>query len=333
MIALVGHTTLRTRLATAARKGALPASLLLHGPSGTGKERLGLWLATLLLCESPGRDVEPCGECQQCRFASTGAHPDLHWYFPRPRLKDSDPDLDDVMADLAEAIADRMSAKGAWPQPAPNDSLYVATIRALVRRASMTPSIAKRKVIVVADAERMVSQEGSDQAANAFLKLLEEPLADTTIILTSSAPSALLPTIRSRVVGVRVAPLTVSEKRELVAAGVEGDARESKASRAATALLSAALSADPTERYREAFAQGTTGARGAYSETLDALTMLLHERARTASSRGDDVNANAAAHGVELVENAKRLARQNVNPQLVTAGLLAELAALHSTNA
>ena len=53
----------------------------------------------------------------------------------------------------------------------------------------------------------MVPQEGADQAANAFLKLLEEPPSNTTIILTSSEPGSLLPTIRSRVVSVRVAPL------------------------------------------------------------------------------------------------------------------------------
>ena len=58
---------------------------------------------------------------------------------------------------------------------------------------------------MIGDAERMVAQEGSDQAANAFLKLLEEPPADTTLILTSSEPGALLPTIRSRSVSVRVA--------------------------------------------------------------------------------------------------------------------------------
>ena len=329
MLPLIGHHALRARLAGATRNGALPASLLLHGPAGTGKERLALWLATLLLCDSP-RDGEPCGECQQCRYAAAGAHPDLHWYFPRPRLKDSDPDVDDVIEDLIEGISERVEASGAWKAPAPNDGLYVATIRALVRRAAMTPSIAKRKVIVVADAERMVSQEGSDQAANAFLKLLEEPLADTTIILTSSAPSALLPTIRSRVVAIRVRGLTSEELRERAAAGVASDSRDSKADRAASALLSAALHSDPVERYREAFAQGASGARGAYSETLDALTALLHERARTAASRGESGTALAAANGVALVEDAKRLARQNVNPQLVTAELLADLAALHA---
>jgi DNA polymerase-3 subunit delta' len=52
----------------------------------------------------------------------------------------------------------------------------------------------------------MVPQEGADAAANAFLKLLEEPPADTTLILTSSEPGALLPTIRSRVVALACGP-------------------------------------------------------------------------------------------------------------------------------
>src|SRR4029453_11349249 len=79
------------------------------------------------------------------------------------------------------------------------------------------PAIAKRKVFIIGDAERMVPQEGSEQAANAFLKLLEEPPADTTIILTSSEPGALLPTIRSRVVSMRAAPLSQDSMRAFLA--------------------------------------------------------------------------------------------------------------------
>src|ERR687890_755028 len=81
----------------------------------------------------------------------------------------------------------------------------------------MLPAMGRKKVFVVGDAERMVAQEGSDQAANAFLKLLEEPPANTTIILTSSEAGALLPTIRSRVVAVRVAPLPEASVRQFLA--------------------------------------------------------------------------------------------------------------------
>jgi len=107
----------------------------------------------------------------------------LRWFFPRPRLKDGDPTPDDIAADLAEAIADRMEAEGLWSSPPGTDGIYVSTTRAVVLRASTRPAMAKRAVFVIGDAERMVSQEGKDEAANAFLKLLEEPPPGTTIIL------------------------------------------------------------------------------------------------------------------------------------------------------
>src|SRR5690242_18843120 len=88
LLPLHGHLALRRRLAENVRRGALPASLLLHGPRGVGKQQLGLWLARLLVCEAPGE--EPCGACRPCQYASDLSHPDIHWYFPRPRLKDAD---------------------------------------------------------------------------------------------------------------------------------------------------------------------------------------------------------------------------------------------------
>src|SRR3989449_9496571 len=67
-----------------------------------------------------------------------------------------------------------------------------------------------RKVFVIGDAERLVPQRGAEAAANPLLKALEEPPADTVFVLTTAEPEALLPTIRSRVVRVRVARLADS---------------------------------------------------------------------------------------------------------------------------
>src|SRR5438105_3372357 len=214
LVELHGHERLRERLNAALARGALPASMLFHGPRGVGKQRLALWLGQLLLCT--GEQPRPCGRCAQCRYTFQLAHPDLQWVFPRPRLKDSDPSLDDVRDDYAEAIAERVAASGLYPTPSGTDGIYVATVRAIVRAAALSPALASRKVFVIGDAERMVSQVGSEEAANAFLKLLEEPPADTTVILTSSEPGALLPTIRSRVIAVPVASLPDRVVREFV---------------------------------------------------------------------------------------------------------------------
>src|SRR5258708_3990427 len=209
LVPLYGHVALQTQLRDALARGALPASLLFPGPRGIGKQRLALWLGQLLLCDNAAS--APCGECQQCRFTVRLTHPDLHWYFPRPRPKDADPSAEDINADLGEAIVERIEAGGLYPAPGGDEAIFVATVRAIVHSAVLSPALARRKVYIVGDAERMVPQAGAEQAANAFLKLLEEPPADTFIILTSSEPGALLPTIKSRTVSLRVTPLLPAE--------------------------------------------------------------------------------------------------------------------------
>ncbi|HEX2718012.1 MAG TPA: hypothetical protein VHM67_10055 [Gemmatimonadaceae bacterium] len=351
IVPLYGHEPLRARLLEAARDGRLPSSLLLHGPAGVGKQRLALWLATALLCDRP--DQSPCGRCESCRFSAELAHPDLHWIFPRPRLKGADARIEDVRDDLAEAIAERVAAGGLYPRPSGSEGLYVVTVRAIVHRAGLSPAMARRKVFVAGDVERMVPQEGSEQAANAFLKLLEEPPADTTLILTSSEPGALLPTIRSRVVAVHVPRLADDDVRAFLADPLVEEALEKEdlgdrdelaeaargapglliggsgmgaAREQAKRLLEAAESGDRTRQLRVAFAQGATRARGHFSDTLDALTELVHERARSRAVRGDAMGAVRAARAIDAIECAREMAFRNVSPNLITASLLGEMA-------
>ena len=352
---LYGHSALRARLAASVHVGRLPASLLLQGKRGVGKQRLGLWLGQLLLCETATAtgSPEPCGECVHCRYSIRGQHPDLHWFFPRPRLKDGDASPDEVKADLAEAVAERMQAEGLWSPSVGTEALYVATVRALVAQASLRPAMARRSVFIVGDAERMVAQEGSDQAANAFLKLLEEPPPDATLILTSSEPGALLPTIRSRVVTIRVAPLPATDmsaflsdatvhrkfagavEADLIAraAGAPGELLATEGNAAAVTnarrILDAALrpgSPDAAaERIKVAARQGVAGARGMFTDTLEALTMLLHERVRRTAVAGHVADARRSAQAIVAVEQVRLRAQGNVSPQLLGGALIEDL--------
>lgn len=350
IVDLYGHEALRARLRASARAHTLPASLLFHGAHGVGKQRLAIWLAETILCRESDA---PCGKCSSCRYASELTHPDLHWIFPRPRLKDSDPDLDQVRADYAEAIFERVANYGLYAPPSGSEGIYVATVRSLVQRAAMAPAIGSRKVFIVGDAERMVPQEGSDMAANAFLKLLEEPPADTTIIITSSEPGALLPTIRSRVAAVRV-PLVAeqavrafvedpqvkksldkiakasSAERVRVAAGAPGRLLSGEGN--AKATINARRMVEAATSYRHelldsvAMSQGSFGARGNFAETLEALVELLGERARDALHRNDTEAASAASRAVAAVLEAQTYTETNVSPQLITSRLLRQLA-------
>ncbi len=281
-------------------------------------------------------------------------HPDLHWFFPRPRLKDADPDAATVRRDYAEEIARRVAAGGLYKAPDGSEAVYVAAVRALVQVAVMSPAVSRRKVIIVGDSERMVAQEGADQAANAFLKLLEEPPADTIVIVTSSEPGALLPTIRSRVVSIRVAPLTDAEvatflddpvvdrwivadagkrpapgRAELMAlaAGAPGRALQGPgtANAAARRMLDAATGRGRAALYREAFIQKSASARGDFAPVLHALTAAIHERVKRHAARGENDAAYRATFAVPAIERAKERANGNVSPQLITATLLREL--------
>ena len=336
IVDLYGHERLREQIAGAISRDALPSSMLFHGPRGVGKQRLALWLGQALLCT--GTTPRPCGGCSQCRFSLALTHPDLQWVFPRPRLKDSDPSREDVRDDYAQAIAERTAKNGLYTPPSGSDGIFVATMRAVVRAAAMSPALAHRKV------------------ANAFLKLLEEPPADTTLILTSSEPGALLPTIRSRVVSIRVPTLPDRDVRAFVSdplvvaylkaerskasinelirfsGGAPGRVLASASLRdaelQAERMFEAATSSDRGLRYRVALGQGAARARGSFTDALNALEVLLHERARDAASAGNDSLAAGTARALEVVERAKEKAAGNVNPQLLTAGLLRELAGL-----
>jgi DNA polymerase-3 subunit delta' len=347
LVPLYGHDDLRRRLAETARRGTLPASLLLQGPAGVGKQRLALWLGQLLLCTG---DSPPCGKCQACRYATALAHPDLVWVFPIARPRDGEPTDDDRTG----AIAERLTNSGLYASPSGSEAIFVSMVRSLLRVAAMAPALGRRKIIVVGDAERMVPQEGAEAAANAFLKLLEEPPADTTLILTSSVPGSLLPTIRSRVVAVRVPYLTDDAVRAFVgdsavaaalrevdqtgdveslvrlAGGAPGTlfarADAAVAQARADRLIEVALRGRTPDRYALALASGAAKARATFSDTLDGLTANVHRRARAAVQDAQPGRARALATAVDAINRSATLAAGNVNPQLIAASLLARMA-------
>jgi DNA polymerase-3 subunit delta' len=345
LVPLVGHEATQARLAALADQGALPASILLQGPPGIGKQRLALWLGQRLLCEAPNG---PCGTCAQCRLTTELQHPDLRWFFPRERIT-GDPDSDEVDEAYRSEIQDRVAAHGLYARPEGSTGIYKYVATLITRLAALSPSLARRKVFVFGDAERMVPQEANPETANAILKLLEEPPADTTFILTSSEPGTLLPTIRSRVVAFRVPTLPEAAVRRFLddphvkgvlpsgstadlirlAGGAPGAligaVDRSVAIDRARQLLTAAESGREA-MLRAALSSSSSKARGSFSDVLDALTVLLHERTREASQRGDERTARRAARAIPEVEAAKRLAEGNVNPQLITTQVVRALA-------
>lgn len=161
----------------------LPHALLLTGEPGIGKRRFAEYLAQYLLCESPSLQKNaPCGECEGCRWFLSGNHPDFRLLSPE----------DQMDADGDEGKAKRK-----------NLLIKVEAIRELTDFVNLTAHRRGAKLVLMEPAEAM-----NASAANAFLKMLEEPPAGVTFILVSHHWRRLLPTVRSRC---RVFPLQMPD--------------------------------------------------------------------------------------------------------------------------
>lgn len=346
ILPLHGHEMLRARLADLADAGTLPATILLHGPAGIGKQRLALWLGQRLVCDGASR---PCGTCQHCRLALDLQHPDLRWFFPHEKIKGDDPSTEEVDERFLADVAERREAVGLYARPDGSSAIYKYTAPLLTTLAAKSPALAKRKVFVIGDAERMVPQASSPETANAVLKLLEEPAANTTFILTSSEPGALLPTIRSRTIAFRLSPLPDAAMRALLAEPAVASAVPNESPETLLAMASGALGAliggegrrEAVGRARQllaaadggretmlkaAFGAGSAKARGAFRETLEALLGLLRERARTATTSGDVATAMRALRAIPVVEEAKTATEVNAIPQLLALDVMRAVA-------
>ena len=355
---LIGHQEVRSRLARALSKGKLPQVILLTGPAGVGKQRLGLWLAQLLLCER--RSEEPCGCCRSCGLVLTLSHSDLHWFVPVPRPKGSDPEkqIDEAAGALAQALEDRRT-QPLRAETDPMASHGIATVRLLQRRIALTSVEGGARVFILGEADRLVVQEASPEAANALLKLLEEPPLGSVFILTTEEPRRLLPTIRSRAAAVRLTRLQDEEVKQFLkhevkpslseeelnrrVASAEGSIGRAlgmgdeagKARQAADQLLEAVL-AGPRMTMERALRQPPWAARGEFTAMLDALAETLGAAARGASGHPVRRQVPRALlrhrdpapllQALEHVADAREAAWGNVNPQLLLAVLGTELA-------
>ena len=355
---LIGHWETRRRLAQAVRDGRLPQVILLTGAAGVGKQRLALWLAQLVLCEKTGE--EPCGTCRVCRLVGSLSHPDLHWFVPIPRPKASEPDKQ--IEEAGQALAQAMEERRAQPLYSAGDGMAshgIASVRQLQRQASLTPVEGGRRVFILGEADRLVSQESSQEAANALLKLLEEPPRGSLFLLTTVDARRLLPTMRSRAVPLRLGRLTDAEVRDflqsslrpkppadeldqrvLVAEGSIGRALSAgddsgKAQQAAQQLLEAVL-AGPGPTMEQVLKQAPWSARGDFTAMLDVLAETLSEAARAslgqtprrAVPRGLQRyrHPERLLKAMEHVADAREAAWGNVNPQILLAVLGEELA-------
>lgn len=140
--------------------GQLPHALMFTGPAGIGKTQFTDLFARSTLCRQPeSQQGLPCGVCRGCQLTQAGTHPDVRWVMPLEEGK----------------------------------VIGVDQIREISRYLALKSQYGGYKLVIVAPADRM-----NINAANSLLKTLEEPPADSLLILITERPARLPATIRSR---------------------------------------------------------------------------------------------------------------------------------------
>ena len=214
---VLGQERAKRALRRVIRTGHLPHALLLTGPDGVGKAALALALARAVNCLRGGED--PCDACPSCHRVQTLTHPDVHVLFParKSRRETEDVDPEEERKFLAGLAQDPYR----YPATGPSETLLIDRIRRLENDLGRGLYEGRCRVAILLEAERM-----RQETANALLKTLEEPLPDTLLILVTSRPGALLPTIVSRCQRLRLHPLSPEDIRR----GIQkaGDAPEAR---------------------------------------------------------------------------------------------------------
>ena len=205
-------------LQRALKQSKVANSYLFYGPEGTGKFTTALYLGMAMNCHSV-MDRRPCGICQSCKKFLSFSHPDLIYVFPFPK-ENNKPDIsidgeikvEKILSEYKAYIDNKINTP--WKEYffTKNIGIRIASIRMLEHRIQLSPNEGNFKICIIEHADTMTTQ-----AANAFLKTLEEPPEDTIIILTTSKPNSLLPTIISRCQQLQFYPVPKSKiEKELL---------------------------------------------------------------------------------------------------------------------
>ncbi len=160
----------------------LPHAFLFVGTGGSGRAAVARELVRVVLCAAPPAPDQYCSECENCRLLDAGSHPD-YVEVGVPRGK---------------------------------QFLPILTVREIQRTAALRPVTAGRRFFVVRDAERMTVE-----AANCFLKTLEEPPGGCVFVLTATGLRTVPETVVSRCRVIRFRNLLPAELQDrLEAEGV-----------------------------------------------------------------------------------------------------------------
>ena len=247
-----GNEVLKASLVQMVKSNRLSHAIIFGEAGNYGAFAMALALAQYVNCRDAS-DNDSCGLCPSCHKYEKLIHPDLHFVFPIGKsVKLSKTESEKPVSDyLLPFFVELASKKPYFTENElydaiglenKNTNISVNDARRLIEKLSLTVSEGKYKVVIIYLPEKM-----NREAANALLKLIEEPTPGTLILMVSHTPEKLLTTIRSRCQLLTLKPLTREQK---VKAGIEsGDYSEYIQS--LSAIIEAGLAKRPIDLFPE----------------------------------------------------------------------------------
>lgn len=199
-----GHPEIQEKILASFRQNRLPHAYLFHGPEGSGKDAFAIALAQLINCSDAGGQIDRASS-QYLKIANL-QHPDIKFIFPTPAK--TNVKEEEIIEALREKAHNPYRRVGF---PGKNTFIGIDAIRELKQEARYKLYEGRKKVFIISEADQM-----RVEAANALLKLLEEPPDNLMLVLTTSNIHKIIPTIKSRCQLLRFPQLGEEEIQSLV---------------------------------------------------------------------------------------------------------------------
>ena len=318
---IVGQDRAIEQFATAWASRKLHHAWLLAGPKGVGKASFAKAAARRVLAEAAGPPfdlplIDTSDDHPIVKLVEAGSHPDMRWL---ERL------VNERTGNLARNIS-------------------VDQVRELGEFMNMTAALSPWRLAVIDTVDELETS-----GANALLKILEEPPANTLFFLVSHAPGRLLPTIRSRcrrldfqkldddamasVLEVRAPDVPASERRRIAGMSFGSAGRalafaELDLAKLEDAALAILRQGDPTNARRSSLASdlGKKGAADRYAAFLELAPSLIAREARKLDGSTRERALDAYARARELAAVAPRVSLDPAATVFQLGGILADVA-------
>jgi DNA polymerase-3 subunit delta' len=295
---LTGNERVKSLLRRMLEARRVPGAMLFTGEEGIGKKLFALEIARALNCRAP-QGIEGCGQCPACKRIAK---------FNYPQSVESDDWKAIIWTDHPDV----------GMVVAPKRVLQVDQMRQIEREANYRPYEGKARVFLIEDADKL-----NEQSENALLKVLEEPPHTSHIVLLTSRPGMLLPTIHSRCQMIRFSPLSPQE--------IETHLLQNKISSAAEARIRARVARGSLGRAIESEFDEYLEMREAMLRVLQALAVsddhiqLLRSAEEFNDARHKDEYESRLDILEALIRDAWMLALQAPDESVVNEDLLPEL--------